>query len=181
MKGYLTAIVIPFYPIAQTKITPFHLFDTTHPWTHPCFHPFFGFLLKKTCSHEFRLEKFDLRGGTKKTGLRFHLGWMMTSMRRNKSQSLEDASSSSRWLGWDGGDGWGWKEVSSLKTSENRTAGEMGACMNGREMKWQLLNQPIHFQGRSVGFREGCMVFFVVGLMCGGWMVGISIACIFLL
>ena len=23
----------------------------------------------------------------------------------------------------------------------------------------------IHFQGRSVGFREGCMFFFVVGLM----------------
>jgi len=49
----------------------------------------------------------------------------------------------------------------------------------GNEMTATEPTNP--FSGAKCWFQGGVHGFFVVGLMCGGWMVGISIACIFLL
>ena len=162
-----------FIPFRKKKVTTFHVFDATHPWNHPFFHPFLVVCLKKH-------GPISTRKNWPPRGVKKNLGWGSIL---DEWRPIWGGTDPKAWrmhpqaegelMGWRG---WrGRKEVSSLKTQENPQLVKWGMNMNGREMKWQLLNQPIHFQGRSVGVH----VFFVVGLMCGGWMVRISIACIF--
>lgn len=168
MKDYLTAIVIPFYPIPQKKVTTFHVFDATHPWNHPFFHPFLVVCLKKHGPISTR-KNWPPRG-VKKTWAEVP-SWMNDDL--YEAEQIPKPGGCILKLkvnGWDGGDGGEGRKFPPWKPKKIHSMN-----MNGREMKWQLLNQPIHFQGRSVGVH----VFFVVGLMCGGWMVRISIACIF--
>ena len=173
MKDYLTAIVIPFYPIPQKKSYHIPRFWCNSPVKSPIFPSIFGCLLKKAWSH-FDSKKLTSAGGKKNLGWGSILDeWRPIWGGTDPKAWRMHPQAEGEWMGWRG---WrGRKEVSSLKTQENPQLVKWGMNMNGREMKWQLLNQPIHFQGRSVGVH----VFFVVGLMCGGWMVRISIACIF--